>query len=179
MKHFIRDASQIVIAVLLTTSMVVVNAQAPKSAVSKPELIHKAVLATKSVIGTPVAAAAVTAAPVAPVLTQHEQWMQTAGIAQSDWPAVEFIVSHESGWCTTKWEGEFGICPAYHGYSSDGYGLCQSTPADKMAIEGPGWETDPVLQLKWCALHAAGYGGWWASYDHWIGQIPIVGHGNW
>lgn len=114
-----------------------------------------------------------------PVLTQHEQWMQDAGIAQSDWSAVDYIISHESGWCATKWEGEIGYCPGQYAetYSTEstsrGYGLCQSTPAIKMATVAIDWQTNPVTQLKWCSTHADGKGGWQASYVYW------VAHRNW
>lgn len=68
------------------------------------------------------------------VLSQHETWMQSAGVPEGDWPFVEDALNKESGWCATKWEGEIGYCPAYHGVpDSGGYGLCQSTPAHKMA----------------------------------------------
>ncbi len=95
------------------------------------------------------------------VLSQHEQWMQAAGVPESDWPYAEDILNKESGWCATKWEGEIGYCPAYHGVpSTGGYGLCQSTPAHKMASMGEGWETDPVLQMKWCHQYALQYGSY-------------------
>jgi hypothetical protein len=95
------------------------------------------------------------------ILTEHQTQMQAAGIAEADWNIAEDIIGRESGWCATKWEGEIGYCPAYHGVpGSGGYGLCQSTPPQKMASMGPGWETDPVVQLKWCAQYAQGYGSW-------------------
>jgi hypothetical protein len=110
-----------------------------------------------------------------PVPGSHEDWMSQAGISQSDWPAVDYIISHESGWCPTKWEGEIGIgCPEYHGYSKVGYGLCQSTPAIKMAVAGDDWATNPVTQLKWCNSYAQTcevyrhYCGWWGAYNHWV-----------
>lgn len=101
--------------------------------------------------------------------TDHVEIMQQAGIAASDYSAVDYIISHESGWCATKSEGEFGDCKPYHGHSDyNGYGLCQSTPPGKMAISGADWETNPVTQLKWCTMHANERGGWWPSYNYWI-----------
>lgn len=95
------------------------------------------------------------------VLSQHEQWMEAAGVPESDWPYAEDMLNKESGWCPTKWEGEIGYCPEYHGVpATGGYGLCQSTPAHKMASMGPGWETDPVLQMKWCHQYAKQYGSY-------------------
>lgn len=103
------------------------------------------------------------------VLDEHEQWMQAADIPKASWSAVDYIVSHESGWCPTKWEGEYGTCPAYHGVPSyGGYGLCQSTPPQKMASAGSDWKTNPITQLKWCSMHAtADYGSWWSSFAYW------------
>lgn len=109
--------------------------------------------------------------PVVPTLSEHEQWMKDAGISQDEWPAVDYIVSHESGWCPTKWEGEYGTCAAFHGVSdTDGYGLCQSTPPGKMASAGDDWQTNPVTQLKWCTSYATRYGGWWGAYNVWTTQ---------
>lgn len=95
------------------------------------------------------------------VLSDRQKLMQAAGIPESDWAYAEDVILKESGWCATKWEGEIGYCPEYHGIpATGGYGLCQSTPAHKMASMGKGWETDPVLQLKWCHNYAQGYGSW-------------------
>jgi len=105
--------------------------------------------------------------------------MALAGIAPSDYTYVDFIVSHESGWCPTKWQGDIGYCPATftQQYANDdevGYGLCQSTPPDKMASFGSDWQTDPVTQLEWCNWYAqTRYGSWYAAYIHWIDN------GNW
>jgi uncharacterized protein YabE (DUF348 family) len=99
--------------------------------------------------------------------------MAEAGILSSDYPYVNYIISDESGWCPTKWQGEIGYCPGYFEpiYSvSDGpgYGLGQATPADKMAPFGSDWETNPVTQLKWATSYADGrYGSWEAAYNHW------------
>lgn len=100
--------------------------------------------------------------------------MAAAGIAASDYPYVNYIISRESGWCATKWQGQIGYCPAYYQEvhpvsSSYGFGLCQSTPANKMASSGADWQTNPVTQLKWCNGYAVGrYGGWEAAYNHWL-----------
>jgi hypothetical protein len=99
--------------------------------------------------------------------------MSEAGIAASDYPYVNYIISNESGWCPTKWQGEIGYCPGYFQalYSlSDGpgYGLGQATPADKMASFGSDWETNPVTQLRWATSYAlARYGSWEAAYNFW------------
>jgi len=100
--------------------------------------------------------------------------MAAAGISSGDYPYVDYIISRESGWCPTKWQGNIGVCPAYyqdiHSPSSGyGYGLCQSTPAGKMASAGSDWQTNAVTQLKWCSGYAKGrYGTWAAAYQRWV-----------
>lgn len=103
--------------------------------------------------------------------------MAEAGISPADYAYVDYIVSRESGWCPTKWQGEYGGCPAYHGAptsSSVGYGLCQATPGYKMSSAGSDWATNPITQLEWCNGYAVGrYGSWAAAKAHW------ASHGNW
>jgi uncharacterized protein YabE (DUF348 family) len=96
--------------------------------------------------------------------------MALAGIAPSDYNYADYIISHESGWCPTKAQGEHD-CPATPDdpYTSGGYGLCQATPGSKMESAGADWETNPVTQLRWCAGYAASrYGSWEAAYEHWM-----------
>lgn len=96
--------------------------------------------------------------------------MALAGIAPSDYDFVDYIVSHESGWCPTKAQGEHN-CPAVpdNPNTPNGYGLCQSTPGYKMASAGGDWQTNPVTQLRWCSGYAQGrYGSWGAAYNHWL-----------
>ncbi len=103
--------------------------------------------------------------------------MAQAGIASSDYGYVDYIISHESGWCPTKLQGHPGACP---GYPPDvipsglGYGLGQATPGTKMSGFGADWKTSAVTQLRWATSYAVGrYGSWGAAYDHW------VSHHNW
>jgi uncharacterized protein YabE (DUF348 family) len=96
--------------------------------------------------------------------------MAAAGIASSDYAYVNFIVSHESGWCATKAQGEH-YCPAVpdNQFTSNGYGLCQSTPGSKMATAGADWATNPITQLHWCSGYAQrAYGSWGNAYNHWL-----------
>lgn len=83
--------------------------------------------------------------------------MAAAGISPSDYPYVDYIVSHESGWRVNASNGRT-------------WGLCQALPGSKMASAGPDWETNPVTQLRWCSSYAAGKGGWAASYNLWVSQ---------
>ena len=93
--------------------------------------------------------------------------MALAGIAPSDYQYADYIISNESGWCPTKWQGEYGGCPVYHGTPTSpyiGYGLCQATPGYKMASAGSDWATNPITQLEWCNNYAVNtYGGWYGA----------------
>jgi resuscitation-promoting factor RpfB len=101
--------------------------------------------------------------------------MALAGISPSDYQYADYIISHESGWCPTKAQGEH-YCPAIPDNSgtSNGYGLCQATPGYKMSSAGSDWATNPITQLRWCTGYAnSRYGGWYNAYIHWINN------GNW
>lgn len=109
---------------------------------------------------------------VALVGTKYD-WMRAAGIPESEWGAVDYIVSRESGWCPTKWNGDYGACPAdfipkYSVSANKAYGLCQSLPAIKMASMGADYLTNPVTQLKWCNSYAIKKGGWTQSMQFWM-----------
>lgn len=103
--------------------------------------------------------------------------MAAAGIAPSDYAYVDFIISHESGWCPTKLQGQIGYCPPYAPEtipSGLGYGLGQATPGTKMAPYGADWKTSAVTQLKWAIAYTnARYKSWAAAYEYW------QSHRNW
>src|SRR5579862_5327998 len=93
--------------------------------------------------------------------------MAASGISSGDYGYVDYIVSHESGWCATKAQGEH-YCPVQpdNAYTSYGYGLCQATPGYKMSSAGSDWATNPITQLRWCSGYAVGrYGSWYAAYE--------------
>lgn len=86
--------------------------------------------------------------------------MRAAGIAESDFPNVDYIVKKESRWNVTA-----------RNTSSGAYGLCQSLPGSKMASAGSDWETNPVTQLRLCSGYATGrYGSWKGAYDAWVSK---------
>lgn len=86
--------------------------------------------------------------------------MAAAGIAESDYGFVDFIVSKESRWR-----------PGAANSSSGAYGLCQALPASKMASAGADYLTNPVTQLRWCSGYASGrYGSWGGAYNAWLAQ---------
>lgn len=123
----------------------------------------------------------VTAEPVTEIIVQGTNLsgikgdMALAGIQPSDYQYADYIISHESGWCPTKAQGEH-YCPAIpdNQYTPNGYGLCQATPGYKMQTAGADWATNPVTQLKWCSGYAlARYGSWYEAYAFW------QSHHNW
>ncbi len=112
--------------------------------------------------------------------------MALAGISPSDYYYVDFIISRESRWCPTRAEGIYGTCPPYAGFVAEtgGYGLCQSTPGNKMASAGADWATNPITQLKWCSGYALSrYGGWYEAYTIWrkhaVQRTGISDYGGW
>jgi len=81
------------------------------------------------------------------------EWMAAAGIAQSDWAYVDYIVGRESGWNPNATNRSSGAC-----------GLVQAYPCSKV----PGNGYDPVDNLRWGNGYAVGrYGSWAAAYDFW------------
>lgn len=109
---------------------------------------------------TPAPAAVVptsTPAPVqAPVPSyggSHEDIMAAAGIAASDYAAVDYIVSHESGWNQSAVNASSGSC-----------GLIQELPCGKSGCSFG----DGICQLEWASGYASSrYGGWWGAYNFW------------
>ena len=84
-------------------------------------------------------------------------WMRAAGISDSDFGYVDYIISHESGW-------DYRAVNR----SSGAYGLPQSLPAGKLASAGADWRDNPVTQLRWAHNYAVGrYGSWEAAYRFW------------
>ncbi len=80
-------------------------------------------------------------------------WMTQAGIAESDWTYVDYIVSHESSWNPKATNASSGAC-----------GLVQALPCSKV----PGDGYNPVDNLKWGDGYAKSrYGSWKEAYDFW------------
>ena len=126
-------------------------------------------------VGRSVIQSIVTEQPVAQIVAQGTSLsgikgdMALAGISQSDYQYADFVISHESGWCPTKAQGERGCPPVpSNPYTTGGYGLCQATPGSKMSAFGSDWATNPVTQLRWCDNYAKGrYGSWYGAYSAW------------
>lgn len=122
-----------------------------------------------TVATTPTVASNVGSAASTSYTGSHEDWMSAAGIAPSDYAAVDYIISHESGWRPAA-EGD-AVYVIVNGVSTlaRAYGLCQSLPSWKMASAGADYLTNPTTQLKWCNSYAqARYGGWWAAQAYWV-----------
>ncbi|WP_295101715.1 transglycosylase SLT domain-containing protein [uncultured Microbacterium sp.] len=81
------------------------------------------------------------------------EWMAAAGIAESDWGFVDYIVSRESGWNPNATNKSSGAC-----------GLVQALPCSKV----PGNGYDPVDNLRWATGYATGrYGSWAGAHAFW------------
>jgi len=81
------------------------------------------------------------------------EWMAAAGIAESDWGYVDYIVKKESGWN-----------PNAVNKGSGASGLVQALPCGKV----PGNCFNPVDNLKWADGYAKGrYGSWAQAYSFW------------
>jgi hypothetical protein len=94
----------------------------------------------------------------APVSGGHEDWMRAAGITESDFGYVNYIITRESTWNYLAVNR-----------SSGAYGLCQSLPGSKMLSAGSDWQTNPITQLRWCNGYALGrYGSWAKAYNFWV-----------
>lgn len=79
-------------------------------------------------------------------------WMAAAGIPESDWGAVDYIVTRESGWNPNALNPSGGYC-----------GLLQIAP-----LHGVANCHDPVVNLQWGTTYANNrYGSWQAAYQHW------------
>lgn len=148
-----------------------VSAQIPAKTASKPVQAPQPEIPPVVQVEpeTPVVAppAVVEEAPApAPVATNyptdHIEIMQQAGIDPGDYAAVDYIISHESGW--RHW--------VVNSEGSGATGLCQALPGSKMASAGADWATNPVTQMRWCTSYATQrYGGWQNAQSFWISHL--------
>jgi hypothetical protein len=117
--------------------------------------------AAKKAVALKAKARKVAKAPAVQVAGSHADWMRAAGIAESDFGYVDYIITRESGWGVTK--SNYG--------GSGAYGLGQALPASKMAKFGADYMTNPVTQLEWANAYATGrYGSWAKAYSFWIAR---------
>jgi uncharacterized protein YabE (DUF348 family) len=90
------------------------------------------------------------------VTGDKSDWMAAAGISSGDYGYVNYVISHESGWNPASLN------------SSGCAGLGQACPGSKLATACPGWQNNPVCQLKFFSGYASRYGGWGGSYNFWV-----------
>lgn len=92
----------------------------------------------------------------------HMEWMAQAGIPQSDWGYVEFIVSRESGWRPCSFYPSQNDCNAR---PVNACGLVMQNPCGKI----PGDWRDPIAALRWQKGYVqARYGGYAGAYNYWL-----------
>lgn len=154
---------KILIAALLSLALIrLAPAEPPKHFKNLVQQKHPAAktVAVAAQATVPTEPAAPVAIPEPQTMTlSHEELMTQAGISQKNWPAVDYIISHESGWNPEATEPNSGA-----------HGLPQALPYSKT---GCGW-SDSLCQLQWANDYAvARYGGWWAAQAYW------VNHRNW
>lgn len=99
-----------------------------------------------------------------PAITGNkESWLRASGIPESDWWAVDSIVSRESGWNPCAYNPGRSDCNAN---PTSACGLAQSLPCGKQAKYGH-W-TDPVANLKWQHEYVTQrYGGYPQAVAFW------------
>ena len=111
-----------------------------------------AVEASKKSVVAQVASVIVPHAQAAPTGSRND-WMAAAGIPNSQWGSVDYIVSRESGWNPNAVNKNGGAC-----------GLGQQLPCGKWA----GAWNDPVAALKAMTSYVnARYGGWAGAVSFW------------
>jgi len=126
---------------------------------AQADLAAKAAAAKKAAAHAKTRRVAVRPVVTVQVTGSHADWMRAAGIAESDFGFVDYIIDHESGWGVTK--SNYG--------GSGAYGLGQALPASKMATFGSDYLINPVTQLRWANAYAVGrFGSWANAYNHWI-----------
>ena len=152
------------------TSAIRQSGSAGQEVVTYQENIQNGIVISKNAIQAVVTVPAVSEIIVVGVnLSGIKGDMALAGISPTDYSFADYIISHESGWCPTKAQGET-YCPGIpdNPMTPNGYGLCQATPGYKMSTAGNDWATNPITQLSWCNGYAVSkYGGWYNSYLHW------------
>lgn len=123
----------------------------------KIQVVDYPTLEQKSVIEAPVAPKPVRAE----IKGNRKTWLRAAGIPQSEWGYVDFIVSKESGWQPCAYYPGQNNCNAS---PTTACGLVQQNPCGKI----PGHWTDPVAALRWQKTYVEGrYGGYAQAVAYW------------
>jgi len=118
-----------------------------KAAAEKAAAAKKAAAVKKSSSST-------SSTPAGGTRALGKKMMLAAGFGESQWPCLEKLWTKESGWSATA-----------HNSSSGAHGIPQALPGSKM---GPGWQSDPVVQISWGLKYIKGrYGspcGAWNAF---------------
>lgn len=77
---------------------------------------------------------------------------------KEDYEALNFIITHESGWNANNINKKSGAS-----------GLCQSLPASKMSVSGKDYKTNYKTQINWCILYCnTRYGSIQKAKQFWL-----------
>jgi hypothetical protein len=102
------------------------------------------------------------------VKTMAQQLLRLHGW-EAQWPALDYIVGHESGWNVHA-----------RNASSGAYGLGQALPASKMAPYGSDWRDSANTQLRWMLAYIGSrYGdpnvaaAFWRAHHWYSGGGPV------
>ncbi len=121
----------------------------PVKATETPQLVEPVV----EPVPAPVVAKVVQPTPKPVITGDKTTWMSQAGIPESEWEFVDYIVSRESSWNPLAVNKSSGACS-----------LAQSLPCSKI----PGDWRDPVNALKWQYQYVINrYGGYRQAYQFW------------
>ena len=97
---------------------------------------------------------------IAPVIASEDRYplMRQAGIAETDMPHADYVISKESSWRPFIWNAQ----------GSQAFGLPQRMLSHWPLEEGEEFMTDPVAQLKWADWYAKkSYGSWEKAVKFW------------
>lgn len=183
MRSFIKDVSQIMLALLITGSMVYANElpkpiehssvevtetqiEVPEEPVEAPAPKEKEVVVKPEPVPEPVV---VEPEPVAPPpfnkSDSYADWMNAAKIPQGSWSYVDYIITNESGWDPCAYYPGQSDCNADPVGLEVACGLVQQYPCGKIAGD---WR-DPVAALVWADSYVKNkYGDWAGAYNFWL-----------
>lgn len=83
------------------------------------------------------------------------------------------IIEHESGWCHTRWNGQYGECPKIARTSkldghSNAQGLCQTMLSAHGLLDDYDFMNDGYRQIDWCIDYTEErYGTPERAWDYW------------
>lgn len=122
-------------------------------ATETPQLVEPVVQPVPAPVVIPSVAKVVQPTPKPVITGDKTTWMSQAGIPESQWEFVDYIVSRESSWNPLAVNKSSGAC-----------GLVQSLPCSKL---GTNW-SDPVHALRWQHNYVTvRYGGYQQAVAFW------------